>query len=328
MSRRSVRASGSSYDGFGLNVFSTDSMDYIHDATLEVLWQEGISTECQLAKEIYAAGGCRVDDKKNRVYIPPRVVEEAIDSTPSTVLLAARDPQHDIIMEGTRVNFCNFSKGVNVVDLDTGEFRLSVLEDQVRIAKLVDYLEQYDLCDVGVEARDVPDVIANLASYEAMVNNTTKHSTQSAHSKAEAETFIKMALAVAGSQEELERRPITSTVVCPTSPLTISPETTEPIIVYAQHKVPCTVLSMAMAGGTAPITLAGTMVTHNAEVLSGIVLGQLTNKGTPNMYGSSTTIMDLRNASATVGCPELGMLSAAVCKMAQYYRIPSYVAGG
>jgi trimethylamine--corrinoid protein Co-methyltransferase len=82
-----------------------------------------------------------------------------------------------------------------------------------------------------------------------------------------------------------------------------------------------------MAGGTSPVTLAGTLVTHNAEVLSGIVLAQLTNKGTPNMYGSSTTIMDLRLASATIGCPELGMISAAVCKLAQYYKIPSYVAG-
>jgi len=76
------------------------------------------------------------------------------------------------------------------------------------------------------------------------------------------------------------------------------------------------ILSMAMAGGTAPVTLAGTLVTHNAEVLSGIVLSQLTNKGTPNVYGSSTTIMDLRSASATIGCPELGMLSADVCKLA------------
>ncbi len=328
MSRRSFKSSGSSYDGFGLNVFSNDSMDAIHNATLEVLWQEGIRTECKLAQEIYASGGCTVDAKNNKVYIPPRIVEEAIDSAPSTVLLAARDSENDIIMESTRVNFCNFSKGVNVVDIETGEFRPSTLEDQKNIAILVDYLDQYDLLDVGVEARDVPDVIANLVSYEAMVSNSTKHSAQSAHSKKEAEKFIEMALAVAGSREELERRPITSTVVCPTSPLCISPETTEPIIVYAENKVPCTVLSMAMAGGTAPITLAGTMVTHNAEVLSGIVLGQLTNKGTPNMYGSSTTIMDLRNASATVGCPELGMLSAAVCKMAQYYKIPSYVAGG
>jgi len=83
-----------------------------------------------------------------------------------------------------------------------------------------------------------------------------------------------------------------------------------------------------MAGSTAPVTLAGTLVIHNAEVLAGIVLGQLTNKGAPNLYGSSTTILDLRTAAVTVGCPELAMLGAGVAKLARYYNLPSYIAGG
>ena len=324
MSRRSISAGS---NGFDLNVFSNDAMAQIHDATLEVLWHEGIKTDCELAKEIYSAGGCKVD-RDGKVLIPPHIVEAAIDSTPSTVLLAARDPENDIVMEGKRVNFCNFSKGVNVVDPHTKEYRESVLEDHRNIAVLVDYLDQYDLLDVAVEARDVPGELANLASYEAMISNTTKHTSQSAHSKREAEKLIEMASVVAGSLEDLQNRPLVSTVVCPLSPLSINTETTEPIIVYAQNKIPCTVLSMAMAGGTSPVTLAGTVVTHNAEVLAGIVLGQLTQKGTPNMYGSSTTIMDLRRASATVGCPELGMLSAAAANMGHYYNIPTYIAGG
>ena len=60
---------------------------------------------------------------------------------------------------------------------------------------------------------------------------------------------------------------------------------------------------MAMAGGSAPVTLAGTLVTHNAEVLAGITLAQLTEPGTRAVYGSSTTAMDLRFAAASVGSP-------------------------
>ena len=324
MSRKAV-AAGS--NGFDLAVFSDKAMDEIHGATLEILQRDGIRTECEMAKEIYSSGGCEVA-KDGKVRIPPGIVEAAIESAPSSVLLAARDPENDIVMEGKSVHFCNFSKGVEVVDAESRESRPSCLDDHRKIAVLVDSLEQYDLLDVAVEARDVPPEIANLASYEAMVSNTTKHTSQSAHSKREAEKLIEMAAAVAGSLEALQERPLVSTVVCPTSPLTISSETTEPIIVYAQNKLPCTVLSMAMAGGTAPVTLAGTVVTHNAEVLAGIVLGQLTRKGTPSMYGSSTTMMDLSSASATVGCPEFGMLSAAAAKMGQYYRIPTYIGGG
>jgi len=85
---------------------------------------------------------------------------------------------------------------------------------------------------------------------------------------------------------------------------------------------------MAMAGGSSPVTLAGTLVTHNAEVLAGIVLNQLTCKGAPVIYGSSTTAMDLRLATASVGSPECAMINAAVAQMARYYLLPSWVAGG
>ena len=327
MSRRNIYAGNTMLDGFGLTVFSNDALERIHNATLEVLWYEGIKIQSDIALEIYHGGGCTVDKKNQKVYIPAHVVEDCIRSAPATVLLAGRDPKNDIILNGSRVNFCNFSKGVNVIDPYTGQLRISTKQDEANVSILVDYLDQYDLLDVAVEARDIDPKTTNLEAYEAMVSNSTKHSAQSPHSIEEAQKLIDMAAIVAGGKENLRKRPITSATVCPSSPLSIPPETAEPIITYARNGVPLTVLSMAMAGGTSPVTLAGTLVTHNAEVLSGIVLAQLTNKGTPNMYGSSTTIMDLRLASATIGCPELGMISAAVCKLAQFYNIPSYVAG-
>jgi trimethylamine--corrinoid protein Co-methyltransferase len=84
---------------------------------------------------------------------------------------------------------------------------------------------------------------------------------------------------------------------------------------------------MALSGGTAPVTNVGTLLVHNAEVLGGITLSQLTKKGAPIIYGSSTTMLDLTLANAPVGAPELGMISAAVAKFAQYYNLPSFVAG-
>ena len=38
--------------------------------------------------------------------------------------------------------------------------------------------------------------------------------------------------------------------------------------------------------------------------------------------------MDLRMATATVGSPELAMISAAVARLARYYSLPCFVAGG
>jgi len=83
-----------------------------------------------------------------------------------------------------------------------------------------------------------------------------------------------------------------------------------------------------MAGASAPVSLAGALVIQNAEILGGIVLSQLVRKGASVLYGSTTTIMDLKITTSPMGCPEIGMVSAAAAKLAQYYGIPSWVAGG
>jgi len=102
----------------------------------------------------------------------------------------------------------------------------------------------------------------------------------------------------------------------------------EIIMEGARSGVMVNLLSQALSGATAPVTMAGTLVGHNSEVLSGIVLNQLTCKGSPVMYGSSTCPMDLKRSTATVGSPECGMISAAVAQIAQRYSIPSWTAGG
>jgi trimethylamine--corrinoid protein Co-methyltransferase len=142
------------------------------------------------------------------------------------------------------------------------------------------------------------------------------------------EKIVEMAAAIVGGKDKLKERPIISFITCPISPLKLVQDCCEIIIGSARSGIAINILSMAMAGGSSPITLAGTLVDHNAEVLAGIVLNQLTCKGAPVVYGSSTTAMDLRLAVATVGTPECAMISAAVARLARYYSLPSFVAGG
>ena len=118
--------------------------------------------------------------------------------------------------------------------------------------------------------------------------------------------LVEMASAIAGGREKLRERPIISFITCPVSPLKLVQDTCEIIMTGAREHIAVNILSMAMAGGSSPVTLAGTLVTHNAEVLAGITLSQLTQPGAKVVYGSSTTAMDLRLASASVGSPECG----------------------
>ena len=115
---------------------------------------------------------------------------------------------------------------------------------------------------------------------------------------------------------------------CPVSPLKLVKDCCEIIMAGAQAGVGVNVLSMGMSGGSTPVHLAGTLVVYNAEVLSGLVLNQLVSRGAPFVYGSSTTAMDLRMATASVGTPECAAINAAVARLARYYALPSFVAGG
>ncbi|MEE4262631.1 MAG: trimethylamine methyltransferase family protein, partial [Desulfobacteraceae bacterium] len=86
--------------------------------------------------------------------------------------------------------------------------------------------------------------------------------------------------------------------------------------------------SMTMAGGTSPVTLAGTLVQSNAEILSLLVLNQLASKGAPYTYSQTSVMMDLKTGLGALGAPETGLINAASAQLAQYYRLPCWIGGG
>lgn len=325
---RNLHAGFTRIDGCGVNMLSQDEMSAIHLATLDVLQHVGVRVDSKEAQEIYAGGGANVDPKRDIVKIPPYMVEDALRWAPGTLLLAARDPKKDYILESNRVGFVNFGEGVNIIDPVTRKYRATNKADVANTALMSDYLSEMDISYRAVVAQDQPGQVQSLHNAEAIFPNTTKHFFIGADGVKNGKKLVKMAAAVAGGKDKLMERPLISFNVCPTSLLKLIPECTDVAIEAARAGIPLNIISMAMAGATSPVTLAGTLVTHNAEVLATIVLSQFTRKGAPCIYGSSTTMMDMRYTTAPVGAPELGMISAAVARMAQYYLLPSFVAGG
>ena len=325
---RGIRAPYLQLAGCGLNLFTNDELAELHRATLDVLEDGGIMVLNDEAQEIFYSHSCKVDKKTNIVKIPPYLVDEAIMSAPSKLLLAGRNPKYDFVMEGTRVGFTNFGVGIKILDLETGKVRESTNKDLAESTLLCDAAEDLDVVGQSMTPRDMPAKVQDLYAAETCLANTSKHFHHlEIFSGESARRLFQMGAAIAGSEEEMRRRPVCSMNVCPVSPLQLSKECCGCIIECAKVGLPCNVLTEALAGGTAPVTLAGTLIVHNAEVLGGITLSQLTKKGAPVFYGSSTTILDLTYVNAPVGAPEMAMLSAAVAKLAQYYNLPSYVSG-
>jgi trimethylamine--corrinoid protein Co-methyltransferase len=296
--------------GMRLEVLSAGDLDAIHVETLTVLEQTGVFVEDDEALDIFADGGARVDREARRVRLSGDVVEAAIAACP-----------HD---DGGPVTFSNFDEGVMYVDPRSGERREPYKADA---ALLVDALPNIDSYAAAIRPGDVPAATAAVHGCEVALLNTSKQVGAEATSGWEVRVCAELGACLAGSLDALRDNAVVTFGTCPVSPLKLPRDATEVIVECARLGLSDCILSMAMAGGSAPVTLASTLVVHNAEVLAGITLAQLTERGSPVIYGSSTTAMDLRFAAASVGSPELALIGAAVAQLSKQYRLPSCIAG-
>ena len=311
-----------------LDVLTPEDVALVHQETLDVLARTGVYVEDEEAWDILGDGGCTVDRGTGMVQLPPQVVEDALAACPQRVLLAGRTEEHDVWLEaGGPVRFTNFDEGIRYVDPRSGELRVPHKDDVADVARLIDALPEIVTYEAAIGPQDVPVATASVHGCEAALLNTLKPVGVEAVDRLEARACIALAAEVVGGADRLAERPIIGFGVCPVSPLKLTRDACEVIVESARANLSDVVLSMAMSGGSAPVTLAGTLVQHNAEVLAGLTLAQLTERGAPCIYGSSTTAMDLRYASASVGSPELALISACAAQIARQYRLPSYIAG-
>jgi trimethylamine--corrinoid protein Co-methyltransferase len=316
--------------GFGLGAFSKDELDSIHYATLQILQDTGVKVISENALEILHGGGCEVErfEGYGIVKIPSYVVEECVFWAPRTIVYNGRNPDDNFVAEPNRVGFTTFGGCINIIDPVTRQLRRATKKDCGDLARVCDSLDEISVIDRVVNSTDIPEGTVSVHNLEAILSNTGKHIFLGADSSRALNVMAELAAACVGGMDNLRKRPIFSVSVCPISPLTLATNTCDVIIEAARLGLGILIIPMALSGGTSSATLAGTLVTHNAEVLSCIVLAQLAKRGLPCTYASTSTILDLRFGTSAIGSPEYGMINAALAKLAQYYRLPSFVGGG
>ena len=110
--------------------------------------------------------------------------------------------------------------------------------------------------------------------------------------------------------------------VCVLSPLFQPREIIDQLFECARQRLPMLIEIDTIAGGTAPFTIAGTLVEMNANILSAIALAQLVSPGTPCIYSSSSGVMDMRAAMYSAAAPESTLLHMGSTQGAHYYGLP------
>jgi trimethylamine--corrinoid protein Co-methyltransferase len=175
-----------------------------------------------------------------------------------------------------------------------------------------------------VVPQDVPVQIRDLHEWKAFFEYSGKPGAGHTYSRRNARYIIKMAEAIVGGEEELRSKPMISYECEATSPLVYSTNSLEIMEEYARLGLPVSFNSMPLAGATSPVTFAGTVVIHLAEVLSGIVVTQLMNPRMPVAYGLYACSFDMRTALQCYGSVNTGLIRAAEAQLARHYQLPSF----
>jgi trimethylamine---corrinoid protein Co-methyltransferase len=315
------------FKGGQLKILSDEDVENIHLASLNVLEHVGVAIHNPDAFKLLKDAGAYADEKTKVVKIPEHLVMEAVRNTPSSFTLYARNPNNNVAIEDRKVYFGPIIGRINVIDLETGKKRRTTIQDAADLTRLASALEYYKLPHSAVQMptiEGVPDSTVHAHAYLLSQKNSDKVVKGTGRDKQRALDCIRMASVVAGcEEEELGKRPNMYTTCNTITPLQQNANQIEGLIEYAKRRIPVDIASEPQAGATSPVTLAGTLVVQNAEILSGITIAQLVNKGTPLFMGTVGTVMDLRTGIIAKGAIEAGLINVASAQIARYYNIPS-----
>ncbi|TWH47243.1 trimethylamine methyltransferase family protein [Sporomusa sp. KB1] len=303
-------------------MLSEDQCEELFMTALEVLERTGSEIQNEEARGIFEKAGCWVDG--NRVRIPSALSEWAVRSAPSRVTVCDRNGKRALNLETTNAYYGPGQGNVYVLDPMTGERRKPVKGDVVKTAMVCDGLQNIDFVMNNGLPTDVKESTAEVHAFEALVTNTSKPIIQAIPGVKQAQAILDIATAVAGSLKEFQKNPFAVFQIETEGTLVHSDETLAKVMFAAQNRVPYIYATKLIAGETSPATPAGAIVVALADVLVGIVLGQLVRQGAPVIAGGFFTIKNQETGILSYGAPEISLMGTGMANVLRFLRIPSF----
>ena len=305
-------------------------IETIHSKALDILEQIGLGYEDNLeALDMLRNAGCTIDEEAKKIFMPRKLVTKMVNKAPGEFTLYSRDGKNDLFIGKDRVYAGTGGTTVSILDLETGQTRDTCLEDQYRITKLVDTLDNIHFYQSAVVPLDVEADRYDPNILFAAMMGTTKHIMFGCNFVTGLKESFEIASIVVGGDDKLKAKPVFSIAACVIiSPLKFCSQSVANIQQAALLGIPTTITSAPMSGSTAPMTMAGTLLQSHAEELAGITLHQLTAPGAPVLYGALPARADLKTMGYRGGAIECGMMQAAQHQLCQRIDIPNYASSG
>ncbi|WDP89562.1 MAG: trimethylamine methyltransferase family protein [Desulfobacter sp.] len=311
-----------------MQTLDESSFQKIHNATMEILENTGVTFNESEALSIFKENGFKVEG--STVFFKEADIKKAIDSAPSRFKVHARNPEKSVTIGEDDFVFLPAYGAPFIAEAD-GSQRPGTMEDYDNFCKLVQTSPHLNMNGyIMVEPSDVPPETSGLDMVLSNILLCDKPFMGCQTNKEIARDLVEMCAIVfcGGDKEKLKEMPVSVSLINALSPLQFSEEMVGALVELARYGQPMVIANMVMGGTSGPVTLPGMMAVINAEVLAGLCLAQVINPGTPVIYGSTSTPTHMKTGTAAVGSPETAMLISMTAQMARFYNLPCRSGGG
>ncbi len=307
-----------------LEVFSKSEIEEIHNASIYILENIGIKVEDPKLRKFLSENGVIPSENSTYMKFPESLVKEKLKTIPNSFTLYGRDGDFTADIDTKHSEFATIGTPVRIYD-PTNEkgIRKSVLTDTISQIRIVDSLKHIICSHVDVWPDDVPYLELHAHCIKAWAQNSIKPYGLGCLGKLPSQDMMDLLSIIVGGKEELINHPRLVGFFSITSPLEFSQLMTNGFEIFAKYKQPTILAPEALAGSTAPITVAGLLTQTNAEILGGAVLSQIYNSRAPVFFGTVSHITDIRTGNSAMGSVETGLITAGISQLARKYGIPS-----
>jgi trimethylamine--corrinoid protein Co-methyltransferase len=308
---------------------SQHEIERIHDAALTVLEEVGMGQPAPELARLGTDQGLTVGDD-GRLRFPRAWVEDMVATLPKRFTLYGRAPGREVELGAGLTHYATGGTAVRMLDMETGEYRPSVLQDVYECAQVADACENLHVFNRTVVASDLTDPrILDICTAYSLIAGTTKPIGTGFYDAAHVPEGLALFDYVLGGDGEFAKRPFSTCNTCAiVPPLTYGYENTEVAIAAARLSFPIKMVTAAQSGATAPAALAGTLVQTIAETLAGCAIVHLAKRGTPVIFANYPFVSDLRTGSFSGGGGEIAVMAAASTQIARWYGLPNATAAG
>jgi len=273
-------------------LLTDEQRSVIAAAAFDLLEQIGVRLNEVEAQALLSGAGAHVEG--GQVYIPAHLVEEAIQTAPQEISI--------------------------LLDPYTCQRRQCREQDVQRNAVLIDALPNITFTTASGLVADRQPEVADRVSLSQCLKNSIKPVLAMPITLRALVDSREMATLAAGGEDALRARPLMIVYSEPVSPLVHPDEAVRKLLYCAEYEIPLVYTPFAAMGGTAPLSQVGIIAQMCAESLSGLVVHQLKQPGSPFIFGGMPSVMDMKTTVFSYGAAEFQLGNSLMAEMAHYFK--------